>query len=102
MALLVYVDDIILIRDDISHVNEVKNFLNKNFKIKDIGQLSFFSRRRGNEIEERNACKPQKICRGMLAAKPCLTPMTKYMKFTFDQNEPIHDEEAYGRAVGLD
>jgi len=42
MVLLVYVNDIILVGNDVSHVKEVKEILNKNFRIKDLSQLSFF------------------------------------------------------------
>jgi len=42
LALLVYVDDIILTGNYINDMSEVKNFLNKNFIIKDLGQLSYF------------------------------------------------------------
>jgi len=37
MALLVYVDDIILAGNNVNNMNEVKHFLNENFRIKDLG-----------------------------------------------------------------
>jgi len=37
---------------------------------------------------------------GMLATKPYSTPITKDMKFNSDQNEPIHEEGTYRRAIG--
>jgi len=42
MALLVYVDDIILAGDNAKQISEVKVFLNRTFKIKGLGRLSFF------------------------------------------------------------
>jgi len=42
IVFLIYVDDIILAKDNISHMDEVKNFLNENFKIKDLAQINFF------------------------------------------------------------
>jgi len=42
ITLLVYVDNIILAENSIHHMNEAKQFLNENFRIKDLGQLNFF------------------------------------------------------------
>jgi len=41
-ALLVYVDDIILAKNDKEEIERVKEALNKTFKIKDLGDLKFF------------------------------------------------------------
>ena len=42
IALLVYVNDIILTGDDMHEINSVKNLLNATFKIKDLGKLKYF------------------------------------------------------------
>jgi len=42
LALLIYVDDIILAGDYACHMNEVKRVLDEKFKIKDLSKLSFF------------------------------------------------------------
>lgn len=41
-TLLVYVDDIVLSRDDPSEIAYVKSFLNNTFKINDLGSLRYF------------------------------------------------------------
>jgi len=43
IALLVYVDDILIAGNDINDINKVKSSLNFVFKIKDLSQLKFFS-----------------------------------------------------------
>jgi len=41
-TLLVYVDDIILARNDKEEIDRIKEVLNKTFKIKDLGDLRYF------------------------------------------------------------
>ena len=40
--LLLYVDDIIIIGDDLNGIQELKDFLNQHSDMKDFGHLSYF------------------------------------------------------------
>jgi hypothetical protein len=40
--LIVYVDDIILTRDDVLEMNQLKTSLSSTFEIKDLGSLRYF------------------------------------------------------------
>ena len=42
ILLLLYVDDMIKIGDDLSGIQELNDFLNQQFEIKDLGHLSYF------------------------------------------------------------
>lgn len=42
IALLVYVDDILIASNDMEYVNSLKNLLDQKFKLKDLGPLKFF------------------------------------------------------------
>ena len=42
IILLLYVDDMIIIDDDLSSIQELKDFLSQQFEMKDLGHLSYF------------------------------------------------------------
>lgn len=46
-AILVYVDDVILVGNNLQHIEDTKQFLAKQFKFKDLGQFTHF---RGVEV----------------------------------------------------
>ena len=39
--LILYVDDILLIGNDIEFLDSIKGYLNKNFSMKDLGQVAY-------------------------------------------------------------
>lgn len=42
LALLVYVDDIVVVSNNLQQVPDIKCYLNDLFKIKDLGELKYF------------------------------------------------------------
>ncbi|KAG7574150.1 Integrase catalytic core [Arabidopsis suecica] len=107
LAVLVYVDDIIIASNDDEEVIQLKEDLQKAFKLRDLGSVKYFL---GLEIA-RNASGIS-VCQrkyalglldetGLLACKPSSIPMEPSLKLISDGDEPpMKDPAAYRRLVG--
>jgi hypothetical protein len=106
IALLVYVDDIVLASNDSKIIDEFIVFLNTQFKLKDLGPLKFFL---GLEVA-RNS-KGIAICQckfaleilndaGQLAAKPAKFPMEPNVHFSTTEGALLEDPTVYRRLIG--
>ena len=101
IALLVYVDDIIVASDSLDSIDVLKVFLNDHFKIKDLGILRYFL---GIEV----ARSPQgiHICHrkyvldiladsGTLGCKLVKVPMDQNLKLSKDNGSLLKDPSIY-------
>ena len=107
IALLVYVDDIIIAANDDDEVSTLKLDLHKAFKLRDLGTLQYFL---GLEIAR--SAKGISVCQrkytlelleetGLLACKPASIPMDPNVKLVLDSDEPVIDDpQLYRRLVG--
>ncbi|KAL5569450.1 hypothetical protein UlMin_026025 [Ulmus minor] len=106
MALLVYVDDIIIASNDDLVVASLKKILDANFKLKDLGPLRFFL---GLEI----ARSPKGIMifqkpyalqllqdMGYLGTKPVNTPMEVNLNLSKDESDLLEDPALYRCLIG--
>ena len=95
LALLVYVDDIIITGNSVTEIERFKIFLNTKFMIKDLGKLKYFLGIEVNDIENGICLNQRKYCLdllseyGMLACKPAKTPLQSKLVLT---NEPTDDD----------
>ncbi|XP_019160482.1 PREDICTED: uncharacterized protein LOC109157056 [Ipomoea nil] len=106
MALLIYVDDILVAGTDSSQIKKLKHMLDVSFKIKDLGQLNYFlwieAIRTPNGI---NLCQRKYALEilqenGFLDAKPAKTPCITGMKLTSDEGTLLDNPECFRRLVG--
>jgi hypothetical protein len=106
MALLVYVDDIVLASNDQQSIREFIVFLNTHFKLKDLGPLKFFL---GLEIARSTA--GISLCQhkfaldilsdtGHLAAKPSTFPMDSNARFSASDGELLDNPKSCRRLIG--
>jgi hypothetical protein len=105
-AILVYVDDLVMGGTDINEINKLKALLDQKFSIKDLGSLKYFL---GFEVARSD--KGISLCQrkytldllqdtGLLAAKPCPTPMQPQLQQHKASGEPITDPTTYRRLIG--
>ena len=106
MALLVYVDDIVLAENDTSACNEFKAYLHDCFSIKDLGPLKYFL---GIEVargptglflgQRKYTLEIVDEC-GLLGAKPSEFPMDENHKLALATGPLLEDAGRYRRLVG--
>ncbi|GKB95546.1 ribonuclease H-like domain-containing protein, partial [Tanacetum coccineum] len=93
IAILVYVDDIVVTGNNNSEIDKFKHFLSTKFMIKDLGQLKYFL---GIEVLENmnGLCLNQtKYCLellneyGLLACKPTTTPLQQNVVLGYEESE---------------
>ena len=102
--LIVYVDDIILTRDNTGEVERLKKVLATEFEVKDLGQMRYFlgievaRSRKGISISQRKYVLDLLTETCMLGCKPRNIPI-KARKGTESDGKPV-DRERYQRLVG--
>nr|XP_018623855.1 uncharacterized mitochondrial protein AtMg00810-like [Nicotiana tomentosiformis] len=101
-----YIDDILLVGNDLSEMQSLKSYLGATFKIKDLGLVHYFL---GLEISlhpQGYIMSQQKFTSDLLSDFNCqhfsfvLTPLDPSVNLTMDMGEPISDPSLYRRLVG--
>ncbi|XP_035548665.1 uncharacterized mitochondrial protein AtMg00810-like [Juglans regia] len=106
VALLVYVDDILVASNDLTIVNDLKALMHSKFQIKDLGPLRYFL-----GIEIARSSKGIHFCQkkytldiladsGTLGSKHTKVPMEQNLKLTKSTGTPLSDPSVYRRLVG--
>ncbi|XP_034674504.1 uncharacterized mitochondrial protein AtMg00810-like [Vitis riparia] len=106
IALLVYVDDIIVASNNKIATDNLKNSLNKSFKLKDLGNLKYFlglevaRSAKGIMINQRKYALELLSEIGYLGCKPAKTSMQPNKQLSQDDGELLTDPSMYRRLIG--
>lgn len=106
MALIVYVDDILITGSNESEIHAVKQFLDQKFTIKDLGVAKYFLGIELTRSEDGLYFNQRKYIldilqdTGLLGCKPTTTPLPKNHHFSTDCGDPISDPSRYRKLVG--
>ncbi|RZB60128.1 Retrovirus-related Pol polyprotein from transposon RE2 [Glycine soja] len=103
--LIVYVDDIVITRNDTTKITQLKEHLFSHFQIKDLGPLKYFlgievaQSGDGVVISQRKYALDILEETGMQNCRPVESPMDPNLKFMADQSDVYPDPERYRRLV---
>ncbi|XP_023728755.2 uncharacterized mitochondrial protein AtMg00810-like [Lactuca sativa] len=106
IAILIYVDDVIITGNNIERIQQIKAQLDNAFSIKDLGQLKYFlgievaKTENGLVLSQRKYVLDILQDSGMLGCKPSKFPIEQNVKLDRGENEEKVDSRQYRRLVG--
>ncbi|KAJ0546332.1 putative RNA-directed DNA polymerase [Helianthus annuus] len=106
IAVLIYVDDVIIVGDNLNKIQETKVFLDMKFSIKDLGPLKFFLGIEVARIKEGMVLSQRKYTldiledAGMMGCRPSPFLMEQNLKLGKCDEEPRVDPSQYRRLIG--
>ena len=105
IALMIYVDDMIITGNDLACVANLKWVLDQKFGIKDLGSLKYFLRLeiargdKGISINQRKYALDVLKEAGMLGCKPAKTQMEQQLKLSKCNGDVLKDVGQYRRLI---
>lgn len=106
LAVLIYVDDILLASNNNDIVKDFKVFLSSRFRIKDLGPLKFFlgieiaRSKKGVHICQRHYALELLKETGTLGSKPRTTPLDPGLKLSKEYGDMLPDPTVYRKLIG--
>jgi hypothetical protein len=107
IIIVIYVDDLIIIRDSDADIFDLKKLLKQKFEMKDLGELRYFL---GIEVIQspkriwllqRQYALNKLIKYGMTVCKPISIPLKQNVKLSVDEGNLVENTTMYRRIVGV-
>jgi hypothetical protein len=104
--ILLYVDDMIIIGDDIVGISDLQKFLSQHFEMKDLGTLSYFLGHQVTSSSDGYYLTQAKYASDLLSkasltdSKTVSTPLELNVKLNPTDGEPLSDATLYRQLVG--
>lgn len=105
-ALIIYVDDMIVIGNDPKEMKALQNYLSREFEMKDLGTLKYFLGIEVSRSKRRIFLSQRKYAldllqeTGMSACQPVDTPVEEGLNLCVEPNQVPVDKMRYQRLVG--
>ena len=102
---LLYVDDMIITRDDHSGISDFKQFLHQQFEMKDLGRLGYFlglevsSDSIGYYLSQAKYASDLLSCAGLTDTKVVSTPLEMNARLTPLDGTPLSDATLYHQLI---
>lgn len=106
MNILIYVDDLIISRNDVNAIGKFKAYLSQCFHMKDLGQLKYFlgievtRNSNGLFLSQWEYALDIIAETGLLGGKPSSVPMAQNQLLALMTTNPVADPARYRRLVG--
>lgn len=106
LAILVYIDDILVVGNDDIVVDQFKTVLKTAFKLRDLGSAKYFlgfkiaRSKHGISINQRKYALEIIEDAGLIGCKPIFTPMESNLKMSATDGELLDDASVYMKIVG--
>ncbi|KAL2893587.1 Retrovirus-related Pol polyprotein from transposon TNT 1-94 [Bienertia sinuspersici] len=103
---LVYVDDLLISGDDEEYISFLKQSLDNQFTIKDLGEMRYFlglevfRNREGIVLNQRKYILDILTQMGLTHAKPSQCPFPKHVKLSTHEGKLLNEPEQYRRLIG--
>jgi len=106
IIIVIYVDDLIITRDNDVDISDLKKLLKQKFEMKDLGELRYFlgieviQSPKGIWLLQRQYALNKLSKYGMTGCKPISIPLEQNVKLSTDEKDLVEDTTMYRRIVG--
>ncbi|WMV36067.1 hypothetical protein MTR67_029452 [Solanum verrucosum] len=106
VIIVVYVDDILLVGNDVPELNSLKSFLDSQFRIKDLGDVHYFLGFEVSTVSQGVVLHQHKYTKELLAEFHCssvssvLAPLELNHRLSLDSGDLLSDPSTCRRLVG--